>query len=135
MTIKEMNIGDTARVTVVGGEGALRQHFLDMGVIPGVEITLVKYAPMGDPIQLRVHGYELTLRLADADKIQVMLLSKDRIREQKPSGGTAGAEGGASGSGRDRQIPCQGGRDAAAGGTDADICARRQSELRQDHAV
>ena len=56
MTIKEMNIGDTARVTVVGGEGALRQHFLDMGVIPGVEITLVKYAPMGDPIQLRVHG-------------------------------------------------------------------------------
>ena len=82
MTIKEMNIGDTARVTVVGGEGALRQHFLDMGVIPGVEITLVKYAPMGDPIQLRVHGYELTLRLADADKIQVMLLSKDQIREK-----------------------------------------------------
>ena len=82
MTIKEMNIGDTARVTVVGGEGALRQHFLDMGVIPGVEITLVKYAPMGDPIQLRVHGYELTLRLADADKIQVMLLSKYQIREK-----------------------------------------------------
>ena len=82
MTIKEMNIGDTARVTVVGGEGALRQHFLDMGVIPGVEITLVKYAPMGDPIQLRVHGYELTLRLADADKIQVKPLSRDEITQK-----------------------------------------------------
>lgn len=82
MTIKEMNIGDTARVTVVGGEGALRQHFLDMGVIPGVEITLVKYAPLGDPIQLRIHGYELTLRLADADKIQVKPLSSDQVQEK-----------------------------------------------------
>ena len=58
-------------VVSVGGEGALRQHFLDMGVIPGVEVTMVKYAPMGDPVELRVHGYELTLRLADAEKIVI----------------------------------------------------------------
>lgn len=71
MTLKDLAIGKSAVVTVVGGEGELRQHFLDMGVIPGAEITLVKYAPMGDPIELRIHGYELTLRLADAEKIQV----------------------------------------------------------------
>lgn len=64
-------MGKTATVTKVGGEGALRQHFLDMGVIPNAEITLVKYAPMGDPMQFRIHGYELTLRVADAEKIEV----------------------------------------------------------------
>ena len=52
----------------VGGDGALRQHFLDMGVIPGIPVTLVKYAPMGDPLEIRIHDYELTLRLADAEK-------------------------------------------------------------------
>ena len=71
MTIRDMNIGDTCVITHVGGEGALRQHFLDMGVIPGAKVTIVKYAPMGDPVELKIHGYELTLRLEDASKIDV----------------------------------------------------------------
>ena len=71
MTLKELPVGKSATIVSVGGEGALRQHFLDMGLIPGVEITLVKYAPMGDPMEVRIHGYELTLRLADADKITI----------------------------------------------------------------
>ena len=71
MTLKELEIGKLAVVTKTGGEGSLRQHFLDMGVIPGAEITVVKYAPMGDPMELHVQGYELTLRLADAEKILV----------------------------------------------------------------
>ena len=71
MTLKELKAGESAIVEVVGGEGALRQHFLDMGVIPGVEVTLEKFAPMGDPMELRIRGYSLTLRLADADKIAV----------------------------------------------------------------
>ena len=66
MTLKDLNIGETAVVGTVGGEGALRQHFLDMGLIPGEEVTLVKFAPMGDPMELSIHGYELTLRLDDA---------------------------------------------------------------------
>ena len=70
-TLRNIKIGDTVRVESVGGEGALRQHFLDMGLIPGAEVTLVKYAPMGDPMELRLHGYELTLRLADAEQIGV----------------------------------------------------------------
>lgn len=71
MTIKEMEIGGSARILSVGGSGALRQHFLDMGLIPGAELTLVKFAPMGDPLEIRIHGYELTLRLADAAQITV----------------------------------------------------------------
>ncbi len=71
MTIRDMKPGDAARIEAVGGEGALRQHFLDMGVIPGVEIQLVRLAPMGDPMELRLHGYELTLRLAEAEQIRV----------------------------------------------------------------
>lgn len=71
MTLKDLSIGKSATVVAVGGEGALRQHFLDMGVIPGAQVTMVKYAPMGDPIELRIHSYELTLRLADAEKIEV----------------------------------------------------------------
>ena len=78
MTLKDLEIGKTAVVTVVGGEGALRQHFLDMGVIPGVSVTVVKLAPMGDPMELKIHGYELTLRLADAEKIQVEKISEKR---------------------------------------------------------
>ena len=73
MTLKDMNIGETAVVGTVGGEGALRQHFLDMGLIPGEEVTLVKFAPMGDPMELSIHGYELTLRLDDAARIGVTL--------------------------------------------------------------
>lgn len=71
MTLRDLNIGQTARIDQVGGEGSLRQHFLDMGVIPGAEVTLEKFAPMGDPMELRLHGYQLTLRLADAEKIIV----------------------------------------------------------------
>lgn len=71
MTLKDINLGDTVVITAVGGEGSLRQHFLDMGVIPGAEVTLTKFAPLGDPMELRIHGYELTLRLADAEKIAV----------------------------------------------------------------
>ena len=66
MTLKELPIGKSATLTVVGGEGALRQHFLDMGLIQGTEVTIVKYAPMGDPVEIRIHGYELTIRLEDA---------------------------------------------------------------------
>ena len=73
MTLKDLNIGETAVVGTVGGEGALRQHFLDMGLIPGEEVTLVKFAPMGDPMELSIHGYELTLRLDDASRIGVTL--------------------------------------------------------------
>lgn len=72
MTIKDLKINQTGTVTSVGGTGALRQHFLDMGVIPGTAVTLVKYAPMGDPIELRIRGYELTLRLKDAEKIEII---------------------------------------------------------------
>lgn len=71
MTLKELQCGKSARILTVGGEGALRQHFLDMGIIPGGEITMVKLAPMGDPMELRIHSYELTLRLADAAKITI----------------------------------------------------------------
>ncbi len=74
MNLNELKPGQSAVVNAVGGEGALRQHFLDMGVIPGAEVTLVKLAPLGDPMELRIHGYELTLRVADAEKIAVTLL-------------------------------------------------------------
>ena len=90
MTLKDIKIGKSAVVTAVGGEGQLRQHFLDMGVIPGAEVTVVKYAPMGDPMELRIHGYELTLRLADAEKIQVKAIaapidpSLTEARNRKP---------------------------------------------------
>ncbi len=69
MTLDKMKVGDTGIVTMVGGEGTLRQHLLDMGVIPGTEVTVVKFAPMGDPMEIKIHGYELTLRLADAAQI------------------------------------------------------------------
>ena len=80
MTLKDLEIGKSAVITMVGGDGALRQHFLDMGVIPGAEVTVVKLAPMGDPMELQLHGYELTIRLADAEKIDI-----------DPISGTAGA--------------------------------------------
>lgn len=76
MTLKELEIGKSAVVTQVGGEGALRQHFLDMGMIPGAEVTVVKFAPMGDPMELQIHGYELTLRLAEAEQIEIKLIDK-----------------------------------------------------------
>ena len=70
-TLRELEIGKTATVVSIGGEGALRQHFLDMGLIPETDVTMVKYAPMGDPVEVRIHGYALTLRLADAEKITI----------------------------------------------------------------
>ena len=71
LKLSELKVGESAVIQNVGGQGELRQHFLDMGIIPGAEVTLVKFAPMGDPMELQVHGYELTLRLAEADKIQI----------------------------------------------------------------
>lgn len=71
MTLNELREGWSARIVKVGGDGSLRQHFLDMGVLPGEDITLMKFAPMGDPMELRLHGYELTLRLADAANIEI----------------------------------------------------------------
>lgn len=78
MTLNELEIGKSASIVTVGGEGALRQHFLDMGLIPGAQVTMVKYAPMGDPVDLRIHSYELTLRLADAEQIEI-----DRVSPAK----------------------------------------------------
>ena len=85
MNLNELKAGQSARVVSIGGEGALRQHFLDMGLIPGVEVTMIKLAPMGDPMELRLHGYELTLRLADAEKIGIELIETASVQEQ---GGT-----------------------------------------------
>lgn len=76
MTLKELQIGKSAVITKVGGEGALRQHFLDMGMIPGAEVTVVKLAPMGDPMEVQIHGYELTLRLAEAEEIEIEQIQK-----------------------------------------------------------
>ncbi len=85
MTIRDCKPGQSGRILSVGGEGALRQHFLDMGVIPGAAFTVVKLAPMGDPMELRIHGYELTLRLQDAEKIQAESLDApaDEAREEQ----------------------------------------------------
>ncbi len=94
MTLKELKIGKSAVITVVGGEGALRQHFLDMGVIPGAVVTLEKFAPMGDPMELRIHGYELTLRLADAEKIQVEELKKQDEKRGELRAASLPEEGG-----------------------------------------
>lgn len=87
MKLRELPIGKTATVVSVGGEGALRQHFLDMGVIPNAEITLVKYAPMGDPMEFRIHGYELTLRLDDAEKIEITDVKEAPKMEARPQSG------------------------------------------------
>ena len=82
MTLKELQIGKSAVITKVGGEGALRQHFLDMGMIPGAEVTVVKLAPMGDPMEVQIHGYELTLRLAEAEEIEIEQIQK-RTRDHR----------------------------------------------------
>lgn len=84
MTLKELEIGGCGRVVSVGGEGALYQHFLDMGIIPGTEITVEKYAPMGDPVELILHGYKLTLRLDDAEKIEIEKCKKEDKKQSKP---------------------------------------------------
>ena len=81
MKLNELKIGENAVIEKVGGEGELRQHFLDMGMIPGVEVTLMKYAPMGDPMELRIHEYELTMRVADGEKIEVSAVCP--LKEEK----------------------------------------------------
>ena len=83
MTLKELEIGKYATIVSVGGSGALRQHILDMGVTPGTEVTVVKYAPMGDPVEIRVHGYELTLRLDDAAKIEIQPIPASVQKEEQ----------------------------------------------------
>ncbi|MBP5252775.1 MAG: 50S ribosome-binding GTPase, partial [Lachnospiraceae bacterium] len=85
MNLKELEIGKTATVKKVGGSGALRQHFLDMGLIPGSDVTVIKYAPMGDPIELMISGYELTIRLADAEQIEI-----ENVRKASGESGEAG---------------------------------------------
>ena len=92
MTLRELHKGQSATILSVGGEGALRQHFLDMGMIPGTQVTLQKFAPLGDPMELRIHGYELTLRLADAEKIEI-------APSPLPLWGSASKEDGGSGEG------------------------------------
>ena len=94
MTLKELEVGKSAVIRRVGGEGALRQHFLDMGMIPGAEVTVIKLAPMGDPMEIQVHGYELTLRLAEAQQIHIQPIGrrsrshtfKDRAKDQDHPG-------------------------------------------------
>lgn len=82
MTLRDLKINDSARITAVGGEGALRQHLLDMGVIPEAEVRVVKYAPMGDPVQVRLQDYELTLRLADAAQIEVEPIERNNASKR-----------------------------------------------------
>ena len=120
MTLKELNIGESAVIETVGGQGALRQHFLDMGLIPGAEVTLVKLAPMGDPMELRIHGYELTLRLDDAAQIGITPTEKAPAMSAAPAddkmvdhpglgeGGFAGLHGEYRLQGRGRPIPVVG---------------------------
>ena len=99
MKLSELKVGKNAVITKVGGKGALRQHFLDMGMVPGAEVTLVKLAPMGDPMELEIHGYELTLRLAEAAEIEIEPIEKrsrshERIsREQNLEHPGLGEEG------------------------------------------
>ena len=88
MTLKDLKPGESGKIIKVGGEGALRQHFLDMGVIPDADVTCVKLAPMGDPMELRLHNYELTLRLADAEKIEIV-----PTEEYEPQAETVGKKG------------------------------------------
>lgn len=84
MKLNELKVGQCARITEVGGEGELRQHFLDMGVIPGAEVTLIKLAPMKDPMELQIHGYELTLRVADAGQITIEPIDERTRKHERP---------------------------------------------------
>ena len=93
MTLRELKAGQSCKVESVGGEGALRQHFLDMGIIPGAVITVVKFAPMGDPVEVRIHGSELSLRLDDAEKIAVSEVAEDKSHDAKKNPGAADAGG------------------------------------------
>ena len=91
MTLDELKIGESATVTYVGGSGSLRQHFLDMGLIPGSVVTLEKFAPMGDPMELRIHGYEIihlfhlfnTIFIQDSVKVVNIMIKRLKILYQK----------------------------------------------------
>ncbi len=133
MTLKELKIGKTAIIRSVGGSGALRQHFLDMGLIQGTEVTVVKYAPMGDPIELKLHGYELTIRLDDAEKIQVEEIHRTSEGEE------AGAQKIKHGSTpsriwRRRKIPFKRAGKSPSGERNPYLCACGKPKLRKDHA-
>ena len=104
-SLRELPIGKTATIRSVGGEGALRQHFLDMGLIPKGDVTMVKYAPMGDPMELRIHSYELTLRLADAEKIEIENIRDAKETKQKPTPLQKKAGDAASGTWRGWKVP------------------------------
>ena len=98
MRLNELKPGQAAVIETVGGEGALRQHFLDMGVIPGTEVTVIKLAPMGDPMELRIHGYELTLRLSEAEKIEIVPTGRkaadaEKVPQRSPEHPGLGEEG------------------------------------------
>ena len=126
MTLRELPIGKTATIVSVGGEGELRQHFLDMGLIPQGEVTMVKLAPMGDPMELRIHSYELTLRLADAEKIEIENIRD--AKEQKPKVKREVIDHPGLGEGgkyhfKETENPLP-------EGNAADLCAGRQPELR-----
>lgn len=133
MTLDELDIGQSGRITDVGGQGALRQHFLDMGLIPGADVTLVKFAPMGDPMELQIHGYELTLRLADAAQIGVIPIRS--AKEQTRGTGRDLCRLRASRLRRGGTVPHQGRGASSAGEYHADLCTGGQPELRQNHAV
>ena len=111
MTISDLKIGESGKITEVGGEGALRQHFLDMGMIPGVTVTLMKYAPMGDPLELKIFDYELTLRKADAAKIQIELIDNPELEQtpqsQKPQEKTREEHPGLGEEGRFHKKECE----------------------------
>lgn len=132
MTLKELPIGKTATVLSVGGEGALRQHFLDMGIIPTAEVTMVKYAPMGDPIQLRIHSYELTLRLADAEKIEIGQVREAVWQEKENRKKRQIFHPGLR---RRRKVPCKGRGTSFAGQCDINLCAGWKSELWENDSV
>lgn len=83
LKLSELKTGESAVIQNVGGQGELRQHFLDMGIIPGAEVTLVKFAPMGDPMELQVHGYELTLRISEAEKIQIKKITQRSNKHER----------------------------------------------------
>ena len=123
MTLKDLPIGKTATVRTVGGEGALRHHFLDMGLIPTSSVTMVKYAPMGDPVEVRIHSYELTLRLADAEKIEI-----ENVREAGTEAADKKEHGACDRSPWTRRrwkIPYKGGGTPIAGWHRSDVCPGR----------
>ena len=132
MTVKDLKAGQAAVIETVGGEGALRQHFLDMGLIPGAEVCMVKLAPMGDPMELKIHGYELTLRLADAAKID---RSSAAIypTEEAPAAPVRNTPHPGLGEGGKYHVKA--GEHPLPEGCNAHLCAGGQPELRQDDTV